>query len=152
MLRRIYNYLFGEIKIQDSCKCKCVSTKPEEIERLTPELKDKLWEETDRCRKYWDHGSINKFTFVKLHNSDVQWLELDKKYPSYIELENETYFLYSGWSGIFPIVGKKIKVTHIDDFHNKGNRAFYEVEYNENPWEMNGLKKPIYWKYTDESK
>jgi len=78
-----------------------------------------------------------------------------EKYPSYIEYENQTYFLYGDWSKLFPIIGKTICMTYVD---HKGDRILVGMEYNgnisregmqyyDNNWHNIQRKGPIYWRY-----
>lgn len=142
MLQRIFNRLFGKQKKEELYKCKCEVTP---LPKLTPELKSKLWEEMNTYRNNWSEGATNELTFVKLGDSDIQWLELNKKHPSYIEHNNETYFLHGGWSQLFPMVGKMVQVTYLD---NDGDRIFFEIKCDEKPWDKTWIKNPIYWKYS----
>src|SRR5258708_29834578 len=112
IVRKLLNKFFSKKKEE---KPHNYSYEAPAIQKLTSELKDKLWEETNKYRNNWSEGTINELTFVKLCDSNIQWLELNKKHPSYIEHNNETYFLHGGWSQLFPMIGKTVQVTYLDN-------------------------------------
>jgi hypothetical protein len=67
------------------------------------------------------------------------------KHPSHIEHNDKTYFLYGGWSELFPIIGKGINITYKNV---NGDNIFYSEKYTGKLMIDEKILQPIYWKYS----